>query len=96
MLAPYKGDSMSLIATILAAAYVWLFVSNFTSRVPGWIIHLTVIPLIAYLALHAPHTTQNVLGVAGGVMLVQSFFKNDESTRKLPVKRRRSNIPPPP
>lgn len=87
---------MSFIAVILMAAYVWLFVSNFTSRVPSWLIHLTVIPLIAYLALHAPHTTQNVLGVAGGVMLVQSFFKNDAPARKLSAKRRRSNIPPPP
>lgn len=87
---------MSFIAVILMAAYVWLFVSNFTSRVPSWLIHLTVIPLIAYLALHAPHQTQNVLGVAGGVMLVQSFFKHDTPARKLPVKRRRSNIPPPP
>jgi hypothetical protein len=87
---------MNFIAVILMAAYVWLFVSNFTTRVPGWLIHLTVIPIIAYLALHAPHDTQNILGVAGGVMLVQSFFKNDTSAPKSPVKRRRSNIPPPP
>lgn len=87
---------MNFIAVILMAAYVWLFVSDFTTRVPGWLIHLTVIPIIAYLALHAPHDTQSILGVAGGVMLVQSFFKNDTPAPKLPAKRRRSNIPPPP
>lgn len=87
---------MSFIAVTLMAAWVWMLLSNFTARVPSWLIHLTVIPLIAYLALHAPHETQNILGVSGGVMLVQSFFKDDRPARKLPVKRRRSNIPPPP
>jgi hypothetical protein len=87
---------MSFIATVLMAAWVWMLVSNFTSRIPSWLIHLTLIPLIAYLALHAPTDTRNVLGVAGGVMLVQSVFKQDAPARKLPVKRRRSNIPPPP
>jgi len=87
---------MNFLAVILMAAWVWMFVSNFTTRVPSWLIHLTVIPLIAYLALHAPQQTQNVLGVAGGVMLVQSFFKNDTPAQKPAVKRRRSNIPPPP
>lgn len=87
---------MSFIAVTLMAAWIWMLVSNFTSRIPSWLIHLTVIPAIAYLALHAPPQTRNVLGVSGGVMLVQSVFKQDAPTRKLPVKRRRSNIPPPP
>ena len=87
---------MTFIAVILMASWAWMLVRDFTSRIPGWFVHLTLVPVIAYLSLHAPPEIQNILGVSGGVMLIQLLLKDTKPVSKLPVKRRQSNIPPPP
>jgi hypothetical protein len=88
---------MDFLAISLMAMWIWILISNFTSRIPGWLIHLTVIPAIAYVSIHTPAETRNILAVAGSVMLLQVVVGKDLPTPKSSVKtRRRSSIPPPP
>lgn len=89
---------MEILTTVLMAAWIWMFIRGYITRfLTDWLIHLTVIPLIAYGCWHTPTETRNILAVAGGLMLLQLLTNRDLSVPKTAVKpQRRSSIPPPP
>lgn len=99
MLCSQLRRNMELVITSLAVLWAWVFIKGFLNpilhRVPDWVIHLTVIPGLAYLALHAPHQYVLVAAVAGVVLLLHGLVTQGVPSRPT-VKRRRSNIPPPP
>lgn len=91
---------MELIIASLAVLWAWVFIKSFLYpylyRVPDWAIHLTVIPGLAYLALHAPQQYVLIAAVAGVVLLLHGLVTQGVPAVRSNVKRRKSNIPPPP
>ena len=91
---------MELIISALAVLWAWVFIKGFVQpylhRVPDWLVHLTVIPGLAYLALHAPQQYVLIAAIAGAVLLLHGLVTQGVPSVRTQVKRRRSNIPPPP
>jgi len=91
---------MELITASLAVLWAWVFIKSFLApylyRVPDWLVHLTVIPGLAYLALHAPQQYVLIAAIAGVVLLLHGLVTQGVPSIGTRVKRRRSNIPPPP
>lgn len=91
---------MELIIASLAVLWAWVFIKIYiyprVSWVPDWLVHLTVIPVLAYLALHAPHQYALIAAVSGTVLLLHGLVTQGVPSVRNSVKRRRSNIPPPP
>jgi uncharacterized membrane protein (DUF2068 family) len=88
---------MEIVTAALMSIWAWGFIRNLLWKLPEWVLYLTVIPGIAYLSLHVPADIRNPAAVAGVVMLVQTtLFKGFLPAKQSVVKRRRSNIPPPP
>lgn len=91
---------MEFITASLAVFWAWEFIRLYLHRfmywVPDWLVHLTVIPGLAYLALHAPTAYVMLAAVAGAVTLMTMAIRRDIPLPHSRVKNRRSNIPPPP
>jgi hypothetical protein len=91
---------MELIIEALAVLWAWVFIRNFVYPyvlgIPDWLIHLTVIPGLAYLSLHAPQQYVGIAAIAGAVLVLQGFINQGIPAARAQIKRRRSNIPPPP
>jgi len=91
---------MEFIITCLAVLWAWVLIKSFLYsylyQIPDWLIHLTVIPGLAYLALHAPAQYVLIAAVAGGVLLLHGLVTQGIPAVRNTVTRRRSNIPPPP
>jgi hypothetical protein len=85
---------MQFITATLMALWLWEFLRSYLTRLPDWIIHLTLIPSIAYVSWCAPAEIRNILGIAGGVLLVQLLSNRSIPVPVPSVKGRRSNIPP--
>ena len=91
---------MELITLSLAVLWAWVFIKSFLYpylyQLPDWLIHLTVIPGLAYLALQAPHQYVLLAAIAGAVLLLHGVVSQGMPAPRTRVTRRRSNIPPPP
>lgn len=89
--------TIHLITAALAAVWLWGFLRPLVGRLPEWLTYLTLVPLVSYLSFITPDTARFVLAIACVVMLVQAVvFKGFLPATQTAVKRRRSNIPPPP
>lgn len=91
---------MEFILASLAVFWAWefirLYMYPYLYWLPDWVIHLTVIPGLAYLALIAPAPYVLLAAIAGVVMLVTMAIRRDVPSPRPRITRRRSNIPPPP
>lgn len=83
---------MHFITSILTALWAWEFIKVYI-RFPDWIIHLIIVPGVAYLAWILPVPYAVVLAITGAVMLIQRIFGSSTS---VPQTKRKSRMPPPP
>ncbi len=91
---------MELITASLAVLWAWVFIKSllqsYMQRIPDWVTHLTIIPGLAYVALHAPAQYVLIAAIAGAVLLLHGLVTQGVPAVRTAVKKRRSNIPPPP